>query len=385
MVRKRIFTLLILIIAGALASCQLLPSALFQPTASPTQSASAEIEPLESEAPSLSSRGDRLSEIYQLVNPGVVAIQTLTVEGGSQGSGWVYDKQGHIITNFHVVEGATDLEVDFPSGIKVRGTVIATDKDSDLAVIEVAVSPDDLYPLTMGDSSTLQVGETVIAIGNPFGLNSSMTVGIISALGRTLESLRLSPSGGYFSTSDVIQTDAAINPGNSGGPLLNIDGQVIGINRAIQTAGNSVYGVESGNIGIGFAIPINIVKKVVPELIANGAYAYPYLGLSSIDQLSLIQLEALGLENVSGAYVVSVVEDGPADKAGLQGGTTPTEIPDLLAGGDVILAIDGMRINTFSEFLTYLIQYKSPGDKVTLSILRGGQNLDVEVTLGNRP
>ena len=197
--------------------------------------------------------------------------------------------------------------------------------------------------------------------------------------------MRQSPTGGYFSTSDIIQTDAAINPGNSGGPLLNIDGQVIGINRAIQTSGSTSYGTEPGNIGIGFAIPINIVKKVVPELIANGTYAYPYLGLSSIDQLSLIQLEALGLENISGAYVTSVVSGGPADKAGIRGGTTETEISNLLAGGDVIIAIDGMRINTFSQFLTYLIQYKSPGDKVILTIIRDGRTLDVEVTLGDRP
>ena len=305
--------------------------------------------------------------------------------GGSLGSGFVFDKLGHIITNFHVVEDATDLEVDFPSGIKVRGTVIASDSDSDLAVIKVEVPAEDLFPLELGDSSALQVGETVIAIGNPFGLSSSMTVGIVSALGRTLESMHQSPSGGYFSTSDVIQTDAAINPGNSGGPLLNIEGQVIGINRAIQTTGTSNGSGESGNIGIGFAIPINIVKKVVPELIANGSYDYPYLGLSSRDQLSLIEMEALGLENVSGAYIVSVVEGGPADKAGLIGGSVETDIPNLPAGGDVILAIDGMKVNTFSEFLSYLIQYKSPGDKVTLSILRDGENMDLEVTLGSRP
>ena len=156
---------------------------LMQSTITPTQSASVELTPLISELPSISDRGDRLVEIYQRVNPGVVSIQTLTANGGSQGSGWVYDKLGHIITNYHVVEGATDLEVDFPSGIKVRAIVIATDQDSDLAVVKVEVSSNELYPLTMGDSSTLQVGETVVAIGNPFGLSSTMTVGIISALG----------------------------------------------------------------------------------------------------------------------------------------------------------------------------------------------------------
>ncbi|MRR32311.1 trypsin-like serine protease, partial [bacterium] len=188
------------------------------------------------------------------------------------GSGFVYDTQGHIITNAHVVDGATSVEVDFPSGVKAAATIVGEDLDSDIAVIKVDVSTDELHPLILGDSNHVQVGQFAIAIGNPFGLNSTMTTGIISAKGRQMQSLHQTPGGNYFTAGDLIQTDAAINVGNSGGPLLNLDGQVIGINRAIQTSSNTTVGGEPGNIGIGFAVPINIVKRVVPVLIAEGHY-----------------------------------------------------------------------------------------------------------------
>jgi len=325
-----------------------------------------------------------LVRIYENVSRGVVSIQVLTPEGGSQGSGFVFDKEGHIITNYHVVEGLTDLEVDFPSGFKTRGNVTAIDTDSDLAIIKVEAPPGELFPLTLGDSSGLKVGQTVIAIGNPFGLTGSMTTGIISALGRTLESMRDAPGGSTFTAGDIIQTDTAINPGNSGGPLLNLQGEVIGVNRAIRTF-NFTVGEEPLNSGIGFAVAINIVKRVAPVLIADGEYDYPYIGISSLPEISLLEMEALDLPQSTGAYVTTVTAGGPAERAGLRAGTEATDLALLNAGGDLIIAIDNQPVRTFGDLLAYLINYKSPGDTVVLTILREDQKLDVELTLDKRP
>jgi S1-C subfamily serine protease len=295
----------------------------------------------------------------------------------------VYDDQGHILTNYHVVEGAKQLEVDFTSGYKIYGTVIGTDLDSDLAIVKVDAPASELHPLPLGDSSTLKVGQTVVAIGNPFGLSGTMTTGIISALGRTLDSQRDAPSGGFFTAGDIIQTDAAINPGNSGGPLFNLNGEVIGINRAIRTTNFTSTG-EPVNSGIGFAVAINIVKRVTPSLISNGKYDYPYLGISSIDTLSLPQIEALGLQSFTGAYVTSVMPNGPADKAGIRAGDQSTSA-GLNAGGDLIIAIDGQTTHNFDDLLRYLINNKAPGDTVVLTVLRGQEKVDVTVTLDKRP
>ena len=325
-----------------------------------------------------------LTALYERVDPGIVAIQVLSQEGGSLGSGFVFDKQGHVVTNFHVVEGAEDLEVDFPSGLKVRGEVIGEDTDSDLAVIKVDAPAEALFPLELGDSDQIRVGQTVIAIGNPFGLTGTMTVGIVSARGRTLESIRQTPDGTPFTAGGVIQTDAAINPGNSGGPLLDLKGRVIGINRAIRT-NNALPGGEPSNSGVGFAVPINIVKRVVPVLIEQGSYDYPYLGVSSRDEISLIEQEALGLSQATGAYVLEVVSGGPADEAGLIGGTSQTDIPGLLSGGDLITAIDDRPVRVFGDLLAYLMENKSPGDTINLTILRENEQKEVIITLGKRP
>ena len=333
----------------------------------------------------VSSSQEMLVSIYDKVSPGVVLIQVLTASGGGLGTGFVYDDQGHIITNFHVVDGATELEVDFPSGYKTTGKVIGTDTDSDIAVIKVDAPKEELHPIKLGNSDQMKVGQTVVAIGNPFGLNSTMTMGIISALGRTLESEHQSPDGSLYTAGDLIQTDAAINPGNSGGPLLNLNGEVIAINRAIRTSSNTTFGTEPGNIGIGFAIAINIVKRVVPELITNGKYDYPYLGLSSLPDISLKAQEALGLDRAVGAYLVEIVSGGPADKAGLVSGSTKTDIPGLLKGGDLIIAIDDQPILTFGDLLKYLINQKSPNDTVKLTVLRDGLEKDFTLTLGTRP
>jgi 2-alkenal reductase len=327
---------------------------------------------------------DVLVEIYEKSNPGVVAIQVLTDSGNGLGSGFVIDKDGHIITNFHVIEGVTELEVDFPSGFKTRGEVIGTDTDSDLAVIVVEAPPEELFPLPLGDSSKLKVGQTVVAIGSPFRFNGTMTTGIISSLGRTLDSIREAPGGNFFTAGDIIQTDAAINPGNSGGPLLNVKGEVIGVNRAIRTF-NFTSQDDPLNSGIGFAIAINTVKRVVPSLISEGKYDYPYLGISSLSDISLLQQEALQLPRSSGAYVTDVTPDSPADKAGLHGATNHTDFPNLYSGGDLIIAIDGITIQTFSDLLSYLIQEKSPGDTITLTVMRQDQELELDLTLGKRP
>jgi len=224
-----------------------------------------------------------------------------------------------------------------------------------------------------------------VAIGNPFGLSGTMTLGIISGLGRA-QAAHADPSGGgFFSTADIIQTDAAINPGNSGGPLFNMNGEVVGINQSIrtdninQTTGNAV------NSGVGFSVSINLVKRIVPFLIRDGKYSYPYLGISSDSNLSLDQIEALGLSTYTGAYVVSVTAGGPADQAGIQAGDKPTRFDNLNAGGDLITAFDGKPVSTFDSLLSYLLTSKSPGDAVVLTILRDGQTMDVTVTLGARP
>ncbi|MDD2521661.1 MAG: trypsin-like peptidase domain-containing protein [Anaerolineaceae bacterium] len=324
-----------------------------------------------------------LEALYKALSPGVVSLQYTTAEGSGQGTGFVIDKEGHIVTNYHVASDVTELEVHFSSGLKVYGTVIGSDMDSDLAVVLVDVDPDLLVPLPLGDSNAVQVGQTVVAIGNPYGLSGTMTMGIVSARGRVLDSMRQTETGTYYSSGDTIQTDALINPGNSGGPLINLNGEVIGVNRAIQTAGTSITG-GAVNTGIGFAISSNTVRKVVPSLIESGFYAYPYLGLSSYSNMSLAMIEALNLPQSTGAYVASVVAGGPADDAGIRGGTQPTAVQGLTRGGDLIIAVDGIEIKDFSELMSYLVLETSVGDEIILTVIRSGQTMDIPVILGQR-
>ncbi len=344
-------------------------------------------QPILATPPALPTLGDpseaesTLEALYQQVLPGVVAIRT----GNSLGSGFVYDQEGHVVTNQHVVEGTSEVEISFSSGFKAYGTIIGSDVDADVAVIKVDAPADQIHPLAIGDSSTLDVGEQVVAIGNPFGLNGTMTLGIVSGLGRT-QVAHLTPEGnGFFSTADIIQTDAAINPGNSGGPLFNMNGEVVGINQSIRTDNiNSATG-NAVNSGVGFSISINLVKRVVPYLIRDGRYEYPYLGITSSSKLGLRELEALGLTTYTGAYVLEVAPGGPADQAGIKAGDEATSIQGLLAGGDVITAIDGQPIDTFDDLLGYLTTNKSPGDTVVLTVLRDGKSMEITVTLGKRP
>jgi 2-alkenal reductase len=377
---KRVLAAIFVLVLASLA-CQAGASGipnLFQATPHPLTPAAVPVLP---DLPDATTSDNRLVAMYAQVLPGVVSINT----GQALGSGFVFDSNGHIVTNQHVVEGAaSEVEVDFPSGFKTYGTVIGSDTDADVAVIKVDAPAEQIHPLAIGDSSKLQVGETVVAIGNPFGLNGTMTVGIVSGLGRT-QAAHASPEGGFFSTADIIQTDAAINPGNSGGPLFNMNGEVVGVNQSIRTDNiNSTTG-NAVNSGVGFSISINLVKRVAEGLIQSGSYIYPYLGISSRSDLTLAEIEALGLNTYTGAYVASVTPGGPAEQAGIRGGSEPTSLQTVEAGGDLITAIDGRAVTSFDQLLSYLITSKSPGDNVILTILRDGQTQDVTVTLGKRP
>jgi 2-alkenal reductase len=319
----------------------------------------------------LLSQQDSLVSLYQFVSPGVVSITVATDQGGGQASGFVYDTEGNIVTNYHVVEGANYIEVAFSSGFKAVADVVGTDTDSDLAVIHVDAPASELHPLTIGDSSALQVGEYVVAIGNPFGLNGSMSTGIISSLGRSMDSMNPSENGTFFSAGDLIQTDAAINPGNSGGPLLNLSGEVVGVNRAIRSFATTEGG-DALNSGIGFAVSSNIVARVVPSLISTGSVAYPYLGISSVNNLSLTEAQQLGLDRTDGALIGDVASGGPADEAGVQ-------------SGDFVTAIDGRTVKNFDQLISYLFTSKSPGETVTLTVIRNGQEMQIDLVLGTRP
>lgn len=386
--KKWLPVLILAAFLAATAACSFTPNLVTrsQPTATATFPALTTASPAAPQPGTVQLiTGSDLAALYDRVNPGVVTVIVTTADAAGSGSGFVYDKEGHILTNYHVVEGADTIEVDFTDGNKVFADLIATDLDSDLAVIKVNVPEAELVPLPLGDSNSLKVGDQVVAIGNPFRLSSSMTLGIVSAKGRMLDSMRTSADNSPFSAGDLIQTDASINPGNSGGPLLNMAGEVVGINRAIRTTGTTSSG-DPVNSGIGFSVSINIVKRVVPFLIRDGHYDYPYLGItsSSLD-FTLAEWKALGIDQTYGAYLTGVVSGGPADQAGLRAGTVNTEIPGLLGGGDLIQAVDGQTVYVYGDLVTYIMTNKSPGDTINLTIIRNGKNMEVPLTLGKRP
>jgi len=319
-----------------------------------------------------------LVELFEKSEEGVVKIQVVrnNIPGdtGSVGSGFVYDNLGHIITNAHVVDGATKATVTFLDGSQYDAEIIGMDKFTDIAVIKVSEKPRLLHPLQIGDSSQLHVGEQVAAIGNPFGLSGSMTSGIVSQMGRLLPS---QDSG--FSIPDVIQTDAAINPGNSGGPLLNMKGQVVGINTAIQST-------SGGNSGIGFAVPSNTAIKIVPSLIEDGEYHHPWIGISGRD-IDPDLARVLELKDAKGFLIITVVDGSPADKAGLKG-MTATQIIDgkeYPADGDIIISVDDKEVRKISDILIHLQREKSVGDAMTLGVLRNGEFMHISLELVERP
>jgi S1-C subfamily serine protease len=350
----------------------------------------------------LAALQDRLGQIYEQVNPSVVNIQVVLQAGSTlgnlpempgfpsmpedyqpsaQGSGFVWDTDGHIVTNNHVVENADSITVVFSDGTTVPAEVVGTDPDSDLAVIKVDLPADRLQPMQVADSNNVEVGQLAVAIGNPFGLEGTMTVGFVSALERSLPvSTRTSIGGGSFSIPDIIQTDAPINPGNSGGVLVDDQGQLIGVPTAIESSSGQ-------NAGIGFAVPSSIVQRVVPVLIGSGAVQHPWIGITATTLTSALA-EAMGLdESQRGALVISVTNDSPAEKAELRGSTDQVDISGQPAqvGGDVIVAINGQPIAAMDELISYLAQSASVGDNVTLSILRDGKEMAVSLTLEARP
>ncbi len=337
---------------------------------------------------------DAFVALYQHVIGGVVVIKVSSTQGDALGSGFVYDTAGHVVTNYHVVEGAPNnkVEVDFMDGYKAYGTVVGTDLDSDLAVVKVDAPTGQFQPLTVGDSDKMQIGQTVVAIGNPFRYLGSMSVGVISGLHRTLDSAHATPNGGQpFTAGDLLQTDTAINPGNSGGPLFNMQGEVIAVNRAIETADFSSSG-QPLNSGVGFAVSSNIIKRVVPVIIQSGKYDYPYLGISSVSLgnpsqggMTLDEINALHLPQTTGTYVTELAAGGPAEQAGLKAGTQPTSVQGLLAGGDLIVAIDGHPVIQYDDLISYLITHKAPGDTVVLTVIRDGKQTDINLKLGKRP
>ena len=320
------------------------------------------------------------SDIYNRVSPSVVSINVSgTSSDGSQfgasGTGFVIDKNGNIVTNDHVVADASQIEVNFLDGTIVKGTVVGLDPDSDLAVIKVDLPAERLSPITFGDSDKLFIGETTLAIGSPFSQRWTLTTGIISALDRTISGQT------KYSVGSVIQTDAAINPGNSGGPLLNLEGQVIGVNSQILSETRS-------NSGVGFAIPSNLVRRVSQILIDKGSINYSYLGIQGASSLDVALIEALKIPNNTRGVVVSRVEQGgPAANAGIKSAAHATEIngENVPTSADIITAIDGINITDMSGLVSYLANHTEPGQKINLTVLRDGQQISVPVTLSARP
>jgi len=349
-----------------------------------------------------------LEALYEEVNPSVVNIRVAQKEEASAGpggplpgfpflrppepqepgefrrhglgSGFVWDASGHIVSNNHVVGDADEISVTLHDGTIVPARLVGADPDSDLAVIKVDAKDLVLKPVRLGDSTQLAVGQLAVAIGNPFGLTSTMTVGFISALGRLLPVESNTGFGSNYTIPDIIQTDASINPGNSGGVLVDDEGKVIGVTTAILSP-------VGASVGIGFAVPAVIVKKVVPALIKDGHYVHPWLGLGGI-ALNPDLSRAMGLEpGQRGALVVDVVADGPADKAGLRGSGRQARIQgqNVRVGGDVILEIDGHPVRDFDDLVEYLARSGTVGQKVQLKLLRRGKEMAVDVTLAARP
>ena len=329
------------------------------------------------ETPQIHPESLSLIEIFEKSEPGVVRVnvqrsETSEIVGGV-GSGFVFDKKGHIITNAHVIKDAVKVVVTFLDGRSYNAEIIGSDEFTDLAIIKVNADLVLLHPLSIGDSSNLKVGEQIAAIGNPFGLSGSMTAGIISQLGRLL------PSDAGYSIPDVIQTDAAINPGNSGGPLLNMRGEIVGINTAIQSTTGEFTGV-------GFSIPSQTVAKIVPTLIEKGEYKHPWIGISGRD-IDPDMANVLNLKDAVGFLVITVVDDSPASNAGLIGSDKTIEVDGVNypIGGDIILAVDGIEVRKIDDILIHLQRAKTVGNEMILEILRDGRTTDVTIVLQERP
>jgi len=326
---------------------------------------------------SVAALEETLSTLYRTVNPSVVYVMVTSggtgfAAAGGSGSGFVYDAEGHIVTNNHVVRAGSTYEVVFSSGDRQRAELVGADPDSDLAVLKVEQLPSDALPIPLANRA-VEVGQFAVAIGSPFGEQGSMSLGIISGLGRSLPSQRTTQMGSTYSLPQVIQTDAPINPGNSGGPLLNLDGEVIGVNAAIASTTGT-------NSGVGFSIPVDVVKRVAPSLIEDGEVLYPYMGVSFDGEITLADMELYGLTQTQGAYVITVTPGSPADEAGLIGAD-----PQTGRGGDLVIEIDGQPIANFADLNTYLVLEAEVGQTLEITALRGEEIVTLSLTLGARP
>ena len=339
-------------------------------------------EKTQPESQGLSPEEQLVISVYKRASPGVVHITSTAiaydfffnpVPQRGTGSGFVVDDRGYILTNNHVVEDADSLEVTFTDKRKVSAKLVGRDPSNDLAVIKIDVPKEKLFPLKLGNSDALQVGQMAIAIGNPFGLDRTVTRGVVSSVGRTLRS----ESGRQI--RGVIQTDAPINPGNSGGPLLNSRGDVIGMNSAIYTP-------SGGSVGIGFAIPINTAKRLLPQLIAKGRVSHPWLGISGLDITPEVA-KTLKLHATEGILVVQISPRGPADRAGIKGSTRRARVGNTLVnvGGDIITAVDGRKVSTVDEMTAFLDTDRKVGDHIKMELLRDGRPITVSVRLGELP
>ena len=348
-------------------------------TASPTEPA---------KAISMVSFEERVIAVYEAVGPSVVNITSLSyvynrflgnLPQEGTGSGFVYDRKGHIVTNYHVVQGAEELMVILPTGEEYPAEVVGRDPSNDLAVLRIDAGDSLPAPLTLADSDALRVGQFVVAIGTPFGLDQTVTTGVVSALGRVIES----PEANQF-IGEAIQTDAAINPGNSGGPLLDLEGNVIGVNSQILSTSGSYA-------GIGFAISANTVRRVVPELIANGSYPHPWLGIQTLDlspyTIAVLRNAGMDVTVESGVLVTGIDANSPAVEAGINGGDRQVRMGRyiLSLGGDIVTAVDGMPVETMEDLTIYLETETAIGDTVELTIIRNDVEQTVSVTLAARP
>ncbi len=317
-------------------------------------------------------KSEEITRLYEEISPSVVLIET-GEETGRQGSGFIYKAEGYILTNQHVVEGEEEVRVTFQDGSVEVAEVIGEDVYSDVAVIKIEDTDKELKPIPKGSIENIKPGERVVALGNPFGLEGTITKGIVS------QKERLLTTEAGFSIPNVIQTDAAINPGNSGGPLLNLRGEVIGINTAIRT--------ETGAfVGIGFSISINTAERVAEELIEEGEYKHSWIGIRGTTMNPQIA-EKMDSDQKTGVLISEVVRDGPAHEAGLREGTRTEKIwgEEVKVGGDIIKEIDGERIRSMDELISYIAQYTEPGQKITLTIEREGEETQIEMELGERP
>jgi S1-C subfamily serine protease len=382
-------------LAGATLGCGLPSEVLLQPTALPaptptsvpaTPTTAPPQVPAMTEEPANALEGQVVA-VYESAAPGVVNISTVVIaydffmrpvpqEGGT-GSGFVYDAEGHIVTNYHVVENAEELSVTLADGEVYPAQIVGVDPSNDLAVVRIDV--ENLpQPIALGDSDVLRVGEFVVAIGNPFGLERTLTVGVISSLGRVIQS----PDGRFI--GEAIQTDAAINPGNSGGPLLDLEGRVIGVNSQIISPSRA-------SAGIGFAVPVNTVKRVVPQLIAQGRYAHPWLGVQPLgltpERAQAFREAGMDVPVDQGLLMIEVLPGGPADRAGIRGGDRIVQLGNvqLPLGGDIVTAINGEAVDDLQELTVYLETQTQVGDTVEVTIFRGSVEQNVRVTLAERP